>query len=105
MRKHISRRQSGSMMAAAAAAVGLAGGMSGRANADLLIDLRAVGATAGTTVAPGGKSVTLGPGAVTVTMSVFGRVSGTNAVQETGDFSSGGNPALDDVRNDDRLEL
>src|SRR5437773_4893652 len=100
MDKSFSRRQSGKIIAAVAS-VGLAGWAAHEANAGLVIDVRATAPGAGGTLAPGGKSVTIGAGTVTVTMGVFARLSGTNATQEVGEF---GGAAADDTRNDERLQ-
>jgi len=99
MDKRFSRLQSGKLLAAAVASVGLAGWASHEANAGLVIDVRATGATAGTTFTA--KSVQLGAGLVTVTMGVFARLSGTNATQQVGEFGGG---LADDTRNDDTLQ-
>ena len=101
MDKCLSKRKSGKFLAAAIAAVGLAGTQ--QADASLLIDVRAIGTVAGGgTISNGGKTVTLAAGVpVTVTMGVFARVSGANSVQQVGDFGGGSG---DDVRNDDFVQ-
>jgi len=101
MDKRISQRKSGQVIAAAIASVGLAGLGASQADAGLVIDVRALSATAGNTITNGGKTVNYTSGTVTVTMGVFARLSGTNATQQIGDFGGGG----DDTRNDDQLAI
>jgi len=102
MDKRFSQRKSGKVLAAAAASVGLAGFAASQANASLVVDVRALGSTAGANVSADGKTVVTTAGTpVTVTLGVFARVSGANAVQQTGDFGGGGG---DDKRNDDRIQ-
>jgi len=102
MDKRFSQRKSGKILAAAAASVGLAGFAASQADASLVIDVRALSATAGATVSNGGKTVVTTAGTpVTVTLGVFARVSGVNSTQNTGDFGGGGG---DDKRNDDSVQ-
>jgi len=99
MDKRFSQRKSGKVLAAAAASVGLAG-FASQSHASLLIDVRAIGTSAGTVNTP--KSVTAAVGA-TVTMGVYARVSGTNASQVIGDLD--GNTDANDTTNDDSLNI
>jgi PEP-CTERM motif len=101
MDKRFSQRKSGKILAAAAASVGLAGFASQHANAGLVIDVRAIGVSAGGTL-NSGKDVTAAPG-VTVTMGVYARISGTNATQNIGDLD--GNGDANDTQNDDSLNI
>jgi len=102
MDKRFSQRKSGKVLAAAAASVGLAG-FASQTHASLVIDVRALGITAGGgTISADKKSVNLNPGGATITMGVFARVSGTNATQQTGEFGGGGG---DDLRNDDGVNI
>jgi len=102
MDKRLTQRKSGQVIAAAIASVGLAGWGASQADAGLVIDVRATGVTAGSTINSGGKGVLVAAGTVTVTMGVFARLSGTNATQQVGEFG-GGNGA--DTRNDDFLQI
>jgi hypothetical protein len=72
------KRALGKLMLAAAA--GLAG-MAEQAHADLRIDVRAIAASAGT-VTGGGKSVALVSVGDTITLGVFGQISGTNGAND-----------------------
>jgi len=105
MDKRFSQRKSGKILAAAAASVGLAGFATQKANASLVIDIRAIGITAGGgTINSGGKGVTAVPGSgATVTMGIYARVSGTNATQNIGDLD--GNGDANDTTNDDSLNI
>jgi len=102
MDKRISQRKSGQVIAAAIASVGLAGWGASQADASLVMDVRATGATAGNTISADGKTVSYTSGTVTVTMGVFARLSGTNATQQIGEFGGLGG---DDTRNDDQMNL
>jgi hypothetical protein len=103
MDKCLSKRKSGKFLAAAIAATMGAAGLTQQADASLLIDVRAIGAvTGGGTITNAGKTVTLAAGVpVTVTMGVFARVSGANAVQQVDEFGGG---SADDRRNDDFVQ-
>jgi len=81
MEKRFSRH-TGKLLAAAVGAAGLAGFGASKADASLIIDVRATGGSTGVLISPDGKSVTAtGPGD-TVTLSVFARVSGTNGIND-----------------------
>ena len=74
-----SRRTSRKLLAAAVGACGL---IASRADAELIVDLRAIGVT---TTAPGvvdPKNVIVSAAADTVTVGVFARVSGTNGIND-----------------------
>ena len=101
MDKRFSQRKSGKILAAAAASVGLAGFATQKANASLLIDVRAIGISGGGSLNTG-KSVTAVTG-TTVTMGVYARIAGTNAVQNIGDLD--GNGDANDTTNDDSLNI
>jgi hypothetical protein len=96
-----SRRRTSELLAAAtaAASAGLAG-LASPAHAGLLIDVRAIGASAGGIVTA--KQVVADVG-VTVTMGVYARISGTNASQNIGDLD--GAADADDTTNDDSLNI
>jgi hypothetical protein len=72
------KRALGKLMLAAAA--GLAG-MAEQAHADLRIDVRAIAASAGT-ISGAGKSVALTSLNDTITLGIFGQISGTNGVND-----------------------
>src|SRR4029079_1028030 len=71
------------------------------AHAGLMVDVLAVPGGP-YTVSPDRKSVQA-PLGTTVTLGVYARVSGTNAVQLTGDFD--GEADAPDTRNDDTLDI
>jgi hypothetical protein len=73
-------------------------GISSAARAGIMVDMRAVG---GGVITGGGKSVDTAL-ASTVTIGVFVRLSGTNSVQQIGDFQG---LAESDTRNDDSLRV
>jgi len=106
MDKRLTQRKSGQVIAAAIASVGLAGWGASQADAGLVIDVRAIGTTNSganqSSIVTGGKSVNYTGGTVTVTMGIFARLSGTNNVQEIGEF---GGQFADDTRNDDQMQL
>jgi len=107
MDKRISKRHTGKLIAAAAAATAglVSWGTPQQANASLVLDLRATAVTAGqgAVISADKKSVTVTPGnTVTVTMALIARITGANSVQQTGEFGGGGG---DDVRNDDSLGI
>lgn len=94
MEKRIAHRKTGKVLAAAAAAAGLAGFGATKADASLIIDVRATGSSdSGATVSS--KSVSgLQVGDV-VSFGVFAQISGTNGINDetvatvAGSFSSG----------------
>jgi len=105
MDKRILQRKSGKLIAAAAAAsAGLMGwGTTQKADASLVIDLRATSATNGGLISADKKTVTVASGSTsTVTMAVIARISGTNATQRTGDFA---NDSTTTTANDDTLQI
>jgi len=109
MDKRFSQRKSGKILAAAAASVGLAGFAASRADANLVIDVRATGISTngGVTITPLSgantpKNIVASPGAI-IYLNVVAKVSGLNAVQLTGNFDSQ-TPATD-VKNDDTLGI
>jgi hypothetical protein len=94
-------------LAAAVASVGLAVIQSSPALAGLFLDLRALSVTgSGNFISADGKFVDLGgvdaAEGKTVTMGVYARVSGTNAVQQVIDVNSDGSEFV--TTNDDSLE-
>jgi len=82
MEKRFGNRKTGKLLAAAVGAAGLAGFGVSQADASLLIDVRATGAT----TAGGGvldpKNVVLAAPGDTVTLGVFASVAGTNGVND-----------------------
>jgi hypothetical protein len=104
MDKRILQRKSGKLIAAAAAAsAGLMGwGTTQKADASLVIDLRATSATNGGVISADKKSVSVAAGVTTITMAVIARISGTNATQVTGDWANNGSTT---TANDDTLQI
>jgi len=77
MDKRNAHRNTGKLMAAAIGAVGLAGFGASQADAALIIDVRATGAS-GATISNGGKTVVADNAGATVTLGIFAQTSGTN---------------------------
>jgi len=106
MDKRILQRKSGKLIAAAAAAsAGLMGwGTTQKADASLVIELRAASATNGATISADKKTVSLStvPGTTTVTMAVIARITGSNSVQTSADFLNNGGTT---TANDDTLQI
>jgi len=105
MDKRILQRKSGKLIAAAAAAsAGLMGwGTTQKADASLVIDLRASAASNGGVISADKKTVSVAVGSTTtVTMAVIARISGTNATQRTGDFA---NDSSTTTANDETLQI
>jgi len=100
MEKRIVKRQAGKILAVAAATAGLAAFGASKADASLIVDVRATGVTGGTLV--NNKTITAGVGS-TVTMDVIARLQGQNSAQITNkDYDSDGN---NDRANDDTLQI
>jgi len=89
MEKRFSQRKTGKLMAAAAVgAAGLAGFGASKADASLIIDVRAVGGTG--VISNGGKSVQVAAPGDTITLAIFARVNGTNGINDEQLQSAGG---------------
>lgn len=84
MDKRFGNRKTGKLLAAAVGAAGLAGFGASKADAALLIDVRATGATTAGTGVVDPKTVVLSGVGDTVTLGVFAAVSGTNGVNDEG---------------------
>jgi len=100
MDKRLSQRQSGKLLAAAVASVGLAGFAASQSHGALVVDVRAI--SGGTITGTDKKTVVVASSGVTVTMGVFARISGTNANQITNDVNADGTDIL--RYNDDTLQ-
>jgi len=114
MEKRNVQRRAGKIAAAAAlAAAGLVGLSSSSAKASLVIDLRASGASAGTTISADKKTVTV-PGAnAQILVDVYARLTGANTVQTVGNYDSEAatdpfdpnSIPVNDTRNDEALQI
>ena len=82
MEKRFGNRKTGKLLAAAVGAAGLAGFGASKADAALLIDIRATGATTSGTGVVDPKTVVLANAGDTVTLGVFAAVSGTNGIND-----------------------
>jgi len=103
MEKRNVKRQAGKILAAAAATAGLAAFGASKADASLIVDVRASQIN-GVNLASGAdvKNVTLLQGQ-TITMDVIARLQGQNSAQVTNqDYDGGGE---NDVANDDALQI
>ena len=104
MIKRSSQRQSGHILAAAAASVGLIGWAATQADASILIDVRATAVGgAGGSIGGQGKLVSGYSVGSTVTLDVFARITGANSIQTTGNYDGFG--GINDTRNDDSLQI
>jgi len=100
MEKRNVKRQAGKILAAAAATAGLAAFGASKADASLIVDVRATAVTGGTVV--NNKTITAAVGS-TVTMDVIAKLQGQNSTQITNqDYNSDGN---NDLSNDDNLQI
>jgi len=100
MEKRNVKRQAGKILAAAAATAGLAAFGASKADASLIVDVRATAVTGGTVVNT--KTITAGVGS-TVTMDVIARLQGQNSTQITNaDYNS---DDVNDRSNDDTLQI
>jgi hypothetical protein len=102
-RSNFSRRRTLNILASAASAAALATVAASRADAGLMIDVRIVGVSAGGTMLNPKLFATNGNTGFTVTLGVYGRVSGLNNVQNIGDLD--GNGDAPDTQNDDSLNI
>jgi len=108
MDKRISQRKSSKLIAAAAAAtLGLVGMGTQKADASLVVNLRATGVFNGSTLTPvvNPQNVTVAVGN-TVFVEVVARITGTNGTQPTGNFDGfGGLSGINDTKNDESLGI
>jgi len=98
MDKIVSHRKSGKILAAAVAAVGLAG-VASTAKASMVVDIRALNGTRSNT----NHSVVVPSVGFTVTMGIYARITGADSTQLVGDWDVEGDD--NDTRNNDSLQI